>query len=647
MTESPWGWHIYDTAAESIRNADSLRLTSFDSIIDKKIGKNGGEKTSVGYPTDETGQEKLFNDLRQNPHKAHLGKIAFNDADGGSINIKDAGNIRQELNLYDGVIYSEFMLHGKRVTTETFVSPNNNTVWINAESKLFTEKALCVSIEFPFGSHKKSGADFSPQNKNRHTTSIMCSAKDSVLLKRSMAVTGAGNSGYSVFITYGKDCKADFSVNEHKITISSESGILQASVTFLGNGNLPPPNSYDNAKTECENFWHNYWSAGSFLERSTAGVSAELERRIILSQYLEAIQCRGELPPAETALTCNSWYGKFHLEMHFWHTAHFILWGREAEAKKSLSYYVRTLSDAKSLAASQGYEGARFSKMCAPPHAGARAGEYLSPSSIAPLLVWQQPHPVVLLELCFMSAQKRGDTAECDALLSEYREVVRECARFMVSFLYDDSPDSDGRLILGPPVIPAQERFNPAEVKNPSFEVSYWKFGLTLAAKWMERVGDTAWANEFAETARKIALPATHDYGEGAVYTAAESCPETFTQKPFFSDHPSMLLSFGMLSGNGDIDTEAMRRTLDMVLKVWDMSSLWGWDFALLAMTAARLSGRKDEALRLLLLDNPKNTYLPNGHNLQGGVSDLPLYLPGNASFLLAVAMIFGIGDYF
>jgi hypothetical protein len=53
----------------------------------------------------------------------------------------------------------------------------------------------------------------------------------------------------------------------------------------------------------------------------------ELERRTVLSQYLLAIQSSGAMPPAETGLTCNSWYGKFHLEMHPWHAAWLPLWG--------------------------------------------------------------------------------------------------------------------------------------------------------------------------------------------------------------------------------------------------------------------------------------------------------------------------------
>jgi protein-glucosylgalactosylhydroxylysine glucosidase len=57
----------------------------------------------------------------------------------------------------------------------------------------------------------------------------------------------------------------------------------------------------------------------------------------------------------------------------------------------------------------------------------------------------------------------------------------------------------------------------------------------------------------------------------------------------------------------------------------------------MMAMTAARL-GRPEAALDVLLMDTPKNTWLPNGHNYQE--KRLPLYLPGNGGLLTAVAMM-------
>ena len=88
----------------------------------------------------------------------------------------------------------------------------------------------------------------------------------------------------------------------------------------------------------------------------------ELERRIVLSQYLTAINCSGSMPPQETGLTTNSWYGKFHLEMHWWHAAHFALWNRLPMLEKSLGWYKKVLPSARERAKQQGYAGVRVGR---------------------------------------------------------------------------------------------------------------------------------------------------------------------------------------------------------------------------------------------------------------------------------------------
>ncbi|HEX4054076.1 MAG TPA: hypothetical protein VHX86_07400 [Tepidisphaeraceae bacterium] len=55
------------------------------------------------------------------------------------------------------------------------------------------------------------------------------------------------------------------------------------------------------------------------------------------------------------------------------------------------------------------------------------------------------------------------------------------------------------------------------------------------------------------------------------------------------------------------------------------------------AMTAAKL--REPElAIRALMIDSPKNRYLPNGHVYQR--PDLTAYLPANGGLLAAAAMM-------
>jgi protein-glucosylgalactosylhydroxylysine glucosidase len=215
------------------------------------------------------------------------------------------------------------------------------------------------------------------------------------------------------------------------------------------------------------------------------------------------------------------------------------------------------------------------------------------------------------------------------ATLRRYRDVVFETAEFMASYAYFENDRR--RFVLGPPVIPAQENHPARETWNPTFELTYWSFGLRIALRWQERFGIKANALWRRVVDRLSALPV-----RDGVYLAHENCPQTFTERNH--DHPSMLGALGMLPGNG-IDRETMRRTMKRVMKEWQWDKTWGWDYPLTAMTAARL-GETKIAIDALLLDTDKNRYLPNGHNYQR--PNLPCYLPGNGGLLYAVAMMAG-----
>ena len=69
----------------------------------------------------------------------------------------------------------------------------------------------------------------------------------------------------------------------------------------------------------------------------------ELERRIVLSQYLMAVNEAGSLPPQESGLVNNGWHGKFHMEMYWWHAAHCALWNRWPLLNRSLGIYHKFL----------------------------------------------------------------------------------------------------------------------------------------------------------------------------------------------------------------------------------------------------------------------------------------------------------------
>ena len=180
------------------------------------------------------------------------------------------------------------------------------------------------------------------------------------------------------------------------------------------------------------------------------------------------------------------------------------------------------------------------------------------------------------------------------------------------------------RYDLGPPLIPAQECYDPEKTRNPTFELEYWHWGLETAQQWRERIGlprDEAWEHVIEH----LALPEVEDGG----YQTAEGIWRNY-------DHPSHLAAFGILPGQR-IDTPTMRRTLARVVEKWNWERTWGWDYPMAAMTAARL-GNPETAVDLLLKPVSKNRYLKNGHNWQS--DRLPIYLPGNGGLLSAVAMM-------
>lgn len=278
-----------------------------------------------------------------------------------------------------------------------------------------------------------------------------------------------------------------------------------------------------------------------------------------------------------------------------------------------LDWYISILPLAKDLANSQGYEGARWPKMV-----GVDGKQ--SPSSIAPVLIWQQPHPIALAELCYQ-ANPNSET------LQRWREIVVQSAHFMASYAKWD--EQQQAYVLGPPLIPAQECHQPEESSNPPYELEYWKYGLQIASRWLERLEEEVPAI-WLEVAQHMADP-PHAHG---LYLAHANCPDTFTR--YNHDHPSMVGALGMLPGSL-INPTIMKQTLQKVRDEWQWDTAWGWDFPMCAMTAARL-GEPSLALDFLLMDAPKNTYLANGHNYQR--PGLSAYLPGNGALLMAVAMM-------
>lgn len=591
---SQWAWH-------SFPNPAGFRLEDTFETYDT-------HGRPVAYPTNTRTPAAEW--LRQNPHRLALVRLGFRFPGRGEIRITTLTDIEQRLDLWSGILESRFSVGAERFHVRTMVHPSMDLLLVRVTRSGAAEAPVEVVFEFPYGSgvHTGDPADFG--SPDRHATEALGSAPAAATFRRTL-----DQDRHFVRADWPRPGRLRRE-GAHRFVVAFPGNSFDFRMAFSPEefrGRLPGAAETESAVRA---HWRRFWTTGGAIDlsASTDPRARELERRIVLSQYLTAIQCAGPMPPQETGLTFNSWHGKFHLEMHWWHAAHFALWGRPEMLEKSLGWYRSIAPQARQTAARQGYRGLRWPKMTDP-----QGRE--SPSAIGPLLIWQQPHLIHMLELLYR-VRKDG------RLLRQWIDLVGETADFMASFAVRGP---DGRFALGPPLIPAQELHPPRTTFNPTFELEYWRWGLETAQRWRERLGLPRRA-DWDEVIRHLApLPVVD-----GLYVNAGSDPDTFRDAAKRRDHPSLLGAMGLLPG-AMADRETMRRTLRRVAETWQWDQTWGWDYPLAAMTAARV-GEPSLAVDLLLMDTPKNRYLPNGHNYQR--PGLTIYLPGNGGLLAAVAMM-------
>lgn len=601
-TMAEWAWH------ENLNAAGSYEYTYAD--LKQNVYDFCGRK--VYYPrTKFKGNEEVYEHLRRNPHKFNLLRLSFKYND-KKITSAMLSETNQCLELYSGVIKSCFSLAEKPVSVTTLSSHSSDTLAVKITSPLL-KKGLSLSLDFPYPDSGITGSDWEAEEK--HETALKPLSEGLYTIERK-----ADRTNYFINIK-ASGCSIK-QTSSHSITLSPEEETVILTLT-LSKEKSPLFPSYEEAESSSKTFWESFWEEGAFISAEGSQKAKELERRIILSGYLSALNSLGTMPPQETGLICNSWYGKPHLEMHFIHSVWAALWGRAGLLEKSIGWYKEILPAARENAERNGYKGARWTKMVSP------SGKDC-PSKISPFIIWQQPHIIEMLELIRKEKALTSKKAALDFVCDNYI-LVKETADFIADYLvYEEKTDTYN---IEPPVIPVQERFNPEDVKNPSFELAYFKHSLKIALSWAELLNKSE--PKWQDVSKKIALPPVF----GGLYQAHQNITDTFKEKA--TDHPSMLMSLGYLNGE-DIDREIMKNTLEKVLRVWDMPSLWGWDFAVIFMTAARL-GLYDTAFDCILAEEPKNRYTKNGNNAQIGRTDLPLYLPGNGSLLTAMAVLINI----
>lgn len=500
---------------------------------------------------------------RQYPFKYSFMQILLYDND-KLIDINNIKDVKQELDLYKGIVTSSFNYKEKINKTISFIYQDHDEFNFKLQSD-----NLNLALKFNYPSYTKNGyrLDILPN----------------VLVKEDR-------------ITLLYDDKNSLSF---KLKSSSNYQIVENTLIFDDN-NVSFSLALDEIKEGklLDEFWK--CDNGIIIDNE------ELVKKMVLSKYLLHVNSTGIYPPQESDLTYNCWNSKFHLEMHLIHSLWNIYNNHVGDLVKSFDYYLSIMPSSLKRASLNGYKGLRFPKMTGPD------GED-SPSNIGPLLIWQAPHILFMLQEIYYLYNKEN-------IIKKYEPLISGTIDFMISFL----TLKDSKYQMLDPLLEACESIPLDRCQNPSFELEYWRYTLERQPK-IDTVLYGHQRYDYLDITSKIITPKEDD----GIYLKTYGVIDKYD---LYKDHPTegFLMSFFK---SKIVDKEKMVKTIDYILKNMDLSSYWGWDFPFLGLSLLNC-GEIEKSIEVTQLNTINNQYLYNGYNTSPR-DDLKAYLPGNGAFLI------------
>jgi hypothetical protein len=612
-TRSTWAWHEFpNTEGHTLADASG------------PINFHGRE---IFYPIKQNSPAGRY--FRENPQPMPLGQFSF-ILFGEPLRTEDIAGVDQTLDVWTGVVTSRLLVRGELLEVVTAAHGTGAVVGVEARSALIARGDLQVRVRFPYA-YRTSIAHKSPfiwEQPHKHTTRFTAVSPAHARLERVSDTTR-----YTADLRWSTPATLT-EANVHDFRLRASSGDTLSFTCAFSDATNPAPADdsaagFASVRDSSVSAWRDYWTKGGILDLSAATDkrAKELERRAILSLYLMRVNYAGAFPPAETGLQHLSWFGKHNSEVYFLHAAQFYQWGHVDLLEKGLAWYRRILPKGIEQAKSEGFDGVRWPKMSG-------IDGRPSPGGINPYIIWNQPNPIYLAELVYR-AKPTPET------LSLYRDLVFESAKFLASFAHRDS--ATGIYHLGPPLKNVSESTRPELVRDPTFEVAFWYYGLDLAQKWRERLGlprDAHWDDVLGHLAP---LPVA-DTPAGKLYLEIAGVDDIYAGEKNALPS-SMLLALGYLPATPKVDIETARRTFHAINERRGPDRWFSWQMGQGGMTATRL-GEPDTAVDILTNTAAPARFMPSGYvrrpkDPDGAVA----YLPVNSSFLCALGLMAGGWD--
>lgn len=594
-TMAHWAWHEFPLP-EGVTADDLPETGSYMT----------GRLTGQGRDLVPEGKNDAARYMFDNPHSFSLSRIRFVHPDGSALDESVLDTAKSVCDLWNGMLESTFVYNGMPVKVTTCVHPKRDLVSVKVE----TEAELAVMLDFAYpaigngpgmGTISKSSGwlgDFGCPE--RHVTDSLDTMKNTVISHLIDEI------GYITVWRWSNGTMTTPSMHERLLNFT---GNTEFSIEYFHGGGHSTPHLtplMDETSAVCSAAWNKFWSTGGAIDLSGSTDERwfELERRIVLSQYILRVQSAGSWPSAEAGLMfTDNWRGQFHMEMVWWHAAHYALWNRMELADRQLGCYRAFLPVAKKLAAQLGYKGAKWGKSTNP-------NGRTAPWSGNLALLWKQPHPIFFAELEY----KNRPTWET---LEKWADILDKTAEHMADYAVKKD---DGYYHLDPVMPPSELGFT----HDTLFDLAYWKWGLDKAQTWRERMGKPR-VPEWDDVSDHLAPLPVQD----GLYLRAPEWTETYTKQNF--EHPDPVGIYGMIPPTEMVNRKTAHDSLVKIWEVWNKDRIWGWDFPWIAMCASRVNEPEIAVEAMLSLDMDEIG--------ASGRGSYP-YLPANGAVLYAAAMM-------
>lgn len=611
-TRNTWSWHSFPNP-DGLRFEDTLAPVPFHG-------------RQILYPTQQNTPAGRY--FRENPQPMPLGQFQFT-LFGEVLRSEDIAGIHQTLDLWTGIVTSRLLVRGQPLEVTTAAHGQAAVLAVQARSPLIASGDLQVRVRFPYA-YRSSIAHKPPfiwEQPERHRSTLTQVGPGHARIARE-----ADGTRYDTELRWHTPAELVGASTPqlaapHDFRLRATGGdTLAFTAAFVDAEHPAPEETVDSTLASSRQAWRDYWTKGGMVDLGTAADprAREIERRAIQSLYLMRVNYAGSFPPAETGLQHLSWFGKHNSEVYVFHAAQFYQWGHVDLLEKGLAWYLAQLPRGIAQAKSEGFDGVRWPKMSG-------LDGRPTPGAINPYIIWNQPNPIYLAELVYRARPTQ-------ATLQRYGELVAESARFLASFAQRDP--ATGTYHLGPPLKNVSESTSVELVRDPTFELAFWHYGLRVAQQWRQRQG-LAPEPHWDDVIKHLAAPSQQD----GKYLEIAGIRDIF--RPGKQGAPSsMLLALGYLPASPVIDTETARRTFHAVHEQRGADGGWvSWQMGQGALTAARL-GEPERAVAILANTAPSARFMPSGYSRrprdpEGAVA----YLPTNAAYLMALGLMAGGWD--